>query len=48
MSPQWHYIIHEKLGNDLYDWKNDPREVHNLADRPDVQGVVARFRAELL
>jgi arylsulfatase A-like enzyme len=28
-----HYIMHEKLGIELYDWKNDPHELHNLVER---------------
>ena len=48
VSPHWHYIVHQKLGTKVFDWKNDPLESHNLADRPDMQGVVAQFRSHLL
>jgi arylsulfatase A-like enzyme len=47
MSSQWHYIVHEKLGVELYDWKNDPREVHNLVATPEGQAVVSSLRVRL-
>jgi arylsulfatase A-like enzyme len=47
VSPEWHYIVHEKLGTELYDWKNDPRELHNLAKRSEMQSVVALFESQL-
>jgi arylsulfatase A-like enzyme len=43
VSPQWHYIIHDKFGVQLYDWRNDPDEVHDLAQQPDVQDVVSHM-----
>jgi len=38
---QWHYIVHETLGEELYDWVNDPREGNNLAKTAEGQ-VIAR------
>ena len=40
VSPQWHYIYHEKFGTQLYDWQTDKEELHNLAKAPDDQPVV--------
>jgi arylsulfatase A-like enzyme len=31
VGPQWHLIVSEKLPPELYDWKADPRELHNRA-----------------
>jgi arylsulfatase A-like enzyme len=31
MTPKWHYIWHERFGGELYDWQEDPQELHNLA-----------------
>jgi arylsulfatase A-like enzyme len=35
VTPQWHYILHEKLGPELYDWHNDPGELRNLIFTPE-------------
>jgi arylsulfatase A-like enzyme len=43
---QWHYIVHETLGEELYDWRNDPREDHNLVQTPE--GQATREMAERL
>jgi arylsulfatase A-like enzyme len=31
VGPQWHLIVSEKLPPELYDWKADPKELHNRA-----------------
>jgi arylsulfatase A-like enzyme len=31
-SPRWQLILHEKYSPQLYDWRSDPGELHNLAD----------------
>jgi arylsulfatase A-like enzyme len=31
VNPEWHYITHEKLGEELYDWFADPEQAFNLA-----------------
>jgi hypothetical protein len=46
-EPEWHYIVHEKLDPEVYDWKNDPREMHNLANAPEMRSEVARLSAYL-
>jgi arylsulfatase A-like enzyme len=30
---------------ELYDYRNDPQEMHNLAGQPEVAGIEARMRA---
>ena len=43
----WHYIRHEKLGDELYDWRNDPTEEHDVSKTPEGQKVVRELAAEL-
>jgi choline-sulfatase len=50
ISARWHFIEREGSGtavDELYDLTNDRSELQNLANRPDLQGTVAAFRAEL-
>jgi hypothetical protein len=35
ITPQYHLIMHENLGAQLYDWVHDQREEKNLAGTPD-------------
>lgn len=44
---QWHYISHEKLDAELYDWRADPAESTNLAATPEGQGVASAFAVRL-
>jgi hypothetical protein len=44
VSPQWHYIDHEVLGVEVYDWRRDHQEANNLADTPEGQSVIDWFR----
>ena len=39
MTPQWHLIVHKRLGVQLYDWAHDPGEMNNLIYTP--AGVAA-------
>jgi arylsulfatase A-like enzyme len=32
ISPRWQMIEHEKHAPQIYDWRADPGELHNLAD----------------
>ena len=32
VNAEWHYITHEKFGEELYDWSADPDQALNLAD----------------
>jgi arylsulfatase A-like enzyme len=47
VSPHWHYIVHEKLGTELYDLENDLQELHNLAERVELRGDITRLRSRL-
>jgi arylsulfatase A-like enzyme len=47
VSPQWHYIEHETLGTELYDWQNDPQELHNLVVSPETSSEGARLSLQL-
>jgi arylsulfatase A-like enzyme len=41
------YIIHEKFGEELYNWRSDPQETNNLIAEPSTQSVVDTFRSYL-
>jgi arylsulfatase A-like enzyme len=46
VNSQWHYIIHDTAGTELYNWKSDPWELYNLAERPEMLKIVASFRSK--
>ena len=46
-GPQFHYILNEKLGEELYDWRNDPKERHDLAKNKEFSGVLQVLRDSL-
>ena len=49
ITSRWQYITNEKLGEELYDWREDPQELHNLAATEEGQQIsrdlLARLRA---
>src|SRR6266496_567463 len=47
VSGQWHLIVHEKFGEQLYDWHNDPGEAKNLIQTPEGQNIAGRLLADL-
>lgn len=47
ITPQWHFIVHEKLGEQLYDWVHDPGETQNLINTPEGKAAAAALRIEL-
>jgi arylsulfatase A-like enzyme len=47
VSSQWHYIAHEKLGEELYDWQKDPQELNNHAETPEGQAAASDFNRRL-
>jgi hypothetical protein len=46
-GPQFHYIRNEKLGEELYDWRNDPEEHHDLAKNKDFSSELQVLRDSL-
>jgi arylsulfatase A-like enzyme len=42
ITPRFHYIINKKTGTEIYDWKNDPSEVYNLAKQKKTEAVSDR------
>ena len=47
LTPQWHLIVHQKLGDQIYDWVHDPHESNNLIDTPAGKAAAARMSAQL-
>ncbi len=47
VTEQWHLLLTEDSGVELFDWKADPREEHNLALDPGHTEVVAALRQRL-
>jgi arylsulfatase A-like enzyme len=43
VTPRWHLITHEKFGNQLYDWANDPNESRNLIDSAEGRATALRL-----
>jgi len=46
VTPRWHLITHEKFGNQLYDWTNDPNESRNLIDSPEGRATALRLASQ--
>jgi len=46
VTPRWHLITHEKLGNQLYDWANDRNESRNLIDSAEGHATALRLAAQ--
>ena len=47
LSLQWHLIVHEKLGSQIYNWKGDPTESTNLANTPQGRAAVAALARDI-
>lgn len=47
ITPQWHLIVHQKLGQQLYDWVHDPNETQNLINTPSGQAVAATLSLDI-
>lgn len=43
LTSRWHLISHRKWPDQLYDWRSDPTELHNLADTPEGRSVRAEI-----
>ncbi len=47
LNPQWHYIQHERFGPALYNWRQDPAEMQDLAHTPGGQPIADEFASRL-
>lgn len=47
VGAEMQYIVHEKFGEELYNWRDDPQEQNNLADEPSARNALNRFRLYL-
>jgi hypothetical protein len=47
VGPEWHYIEHETLGTELYNWRDDPLESHDLVDSQEGQAIINRLRGSV-
>jgi arylsulfatase A-like enzyme len=47
VTPQWHLIVHEKLGAQLYDWVHDPGESHNVRGTAEGQEVARHLASQM-
>jgi hypothetical protein len=44
VGSRWHYILHEKFGAELYEWRTDPGEQKNLSQTAAGAAVVNQFK----
>lgn len=47
VTPEWHLIVHEKLGEQLYDWVRDPGEWHDAIGTSAGQEVAKQLRERM-
>jgi arylsulfatase A-like enzyme len=47
VSPEWQLIRHEKLGDQIYNWKVDPAESTNLVNTPQGRAAVAALGRDI-
>jgi len=47
VTPQWHLIVHQTMGAQIYDWVDDPGERHNLIHTPEGAAAAKRLEPEL-
>jgi len=47
VTSRWHLIVHSRQGAQLYDWRTDPAELHDLAQTPEGRAVAAELLSEL-
>lgn len=47
VTSQWHLILHQTLGAQLYDWAHDPGELTNLIATPEGRAAAEKLRSEL-
>ncbi len=47
IGSEMQHILHEKFGEELYNWRDDPQELNNLADDASARSALNRFRLYL-
>jgi hypothetical protein len=47
VGPDMQYIVHEKFGDELYNWRVDPEETNSLVGNPSVVSVLDAFKLYL-
>lgn len=47
VAPQWQFITHETMGDQLYDWVLDPAESNNLIHSPESQSAAAALKTRM-
>ena len=47
VTPQWHLIVHNMLGEQLFDWRHDPAETRNLMGTAEGQKIAGRLLSDL-
>ena len=47
VTPQWHLIAHENLGDQLYDWVHDPQEQNNLVHTTEGHAIAQQLLSSL-
>ena len=47
VTPEWHLIVHNMLGEQLFDWRHDPTESKNLIATPEGQKVAGELLSDL-
>jgi arylsulfatase A-like enzyme len=47
VSPEWQLIVHEKDGAQVYNWRADPHELHDLANTPEGKAAIAALAPEI-
>jgi len=48
MTDQWHFILREDGHEELYAWRDDPREINNLAELAENRALVEKLKAQLI
>jgi arylsulfatase A-like enzyme len=47
VTPQWQFITHETMGDQLYDWALDPAESNNLITSPEGQKTASGLKTRM-
>ncbi len=48
VSAEWHLIVHQKDGVQVYKWKDDPMESRNLAETPEGRAAILSLKPLLM